>query len=1165
MVRFRLSGVMALSSLLLLSFLTASCVNEEYDMSEDNLNLEVTPFEDGLTLPLGSTDPIKLKELLKDVDADILGVGENGAYSISFNDSFDMTDQLSSLTDLIEIPDVDFSQKVSFQLNDVDVSDVKVDAQDYAFDHELSASVEAPEVSVPSVSEKFEIAAGLNGYVPDASELKLDFEPIRHEDHFMSISEDLHIPADQINDIPIPVEGDLLGDHLTTDSAFELHEMVPLKISLPKGINSVEDIVLHEGAGMKVTLALKGNFLHSGKLIPKIDVDLHNIFHLEESYGGDVAHLADDFILSEENGYSQTKTYGIASMAVTGNDWVRKNADSELVLDKEFEVPATGEIIFEDLMTTTRHIEYDRSIDMEFTVEFINLQIDDIVMGVDPIEISQNNNVAMSIDNLEVPEEIKEITDVTFTAESGLDIVVKAQNIDKVKGLEAELETLEISFPKELKVEGADSDNKVVVRDVDLAKGVTRHVKISGIALPDPVNGKISFNKDIEVKALANAGGKVHSADLPAKAADDVKVLVDVVSSLEVADYKVAMSGYDYDLDIEPNSIKVEIPEAIADLDEIVVYPEGTPVVTISFDIPELALDVAPSAEGLNISFPQILRFKELPASYNYDLATNSITLRGTFPAEVELPVEKLVLVPVQDPADGKWYAEGDVCVNGGVSMVAGVLSKAEVESLTAPGKKISVVAHVPEIVPSTIALDSFETSIREEVELDILSAEDMPAELVALGRIELDNALINISLDASALPELGSASLSVDLAVDLPDMIKVTGADASGNLQLSGKIDDKGMIVIDPVKVEALDLTGMDLKNGIKDVVIIDGTVKLSDASLDIDEWLKKDLEIDFKASLKDIEIAKLSGKVDYKVDPVVESVDLSDFSSALGEMGAEANFDFYHAHLALEVVSNLGVPVEAEVELVPYYNGKADASKTVPATLVLQPAESADQIVVSKFWLANNDERMPAGYTFVKADILSILNDMPEKLEFRLNAGTDPERESVLEPSADYILSAVYLFELPLEFGEDFEITYKTEIPELPAIIGSLLSKGSKVKLAGEIVNSLPLCLDLRLNFLDSNGNVVPLAEGCGVQSIAACNLDASASKTPLDIVIGLKEGVSAPDIASLQLEFNANAAGVAGIPVTEDAYLQAMLQLVLPEGLTVDLSEIMNNDDK
>ena len=1158
MNRLRLSGVTALLSVLFLSFLGTSCVAEEYDMSEDNLNLEVTPFEDGLTLPLGSTEKIQLKELLKDVDADILGTVD-GAYSIRFNDSFDMSDQLSSLTDMIEIPDVDFSQKVSFQLNDVDVSDVKVEAQDYAFEHELSTSVEVPEFEMPAVSEKFEVAAGMDGYVPDSSELQLDFEPISHEDHFMSISDDLHIPADQINDTPIPVEGDLLGDHLTTDNRFEMHEMVPLKISLPKGISSVEDIVLHEGAAMKVTLALKGSFLHSGQLIPQIDVDLHNIFHLEESYGGDVAHLAEDFILSEANGYAQTKTYGIASMALTSSDWVRKNADSELVLDKEFEVPATGEIIFKDLMTTTRHIEYDRNIDIVFTVEFINLQIDDIVMGVDPIEISQDNKVAISMDNIEIPDEIEEIGNVEFTDDSGLDIVVKAQNLDKIKGLEADLQTLEITFPKELKVDGAAAGNKVVVSDVDLAKGITKHVNITSIDLPAPVDGKISFDKEIEVKAVAKAGGKVHSASLPAKAADDVKVVVEVASSLEVADYQVKMNGYDYDLNIDPEVIKVEIPEAVADMKEITIYPKGNPEVKIAFDIPELALDVAPSAEGLNISFPQILRFKELPSSYNYDLATNSITLKGSFPEEVTLPVEKLVLVPAQDKADGKWYAEGEVNVKGGVTLASGTLTKDEIKSLTAPGKKISVVAHVPEIVPSTLALDSFETSIREEVALDILSADEIPAEIKSLKEIELDNAVINISLDAKKLPDLGSAKLSVDLAIDLPDMIKAVGADENGNLALSGELDDKGMIVVDPVKIESLDFSGMDISNGIKDVLVIDGTVKLSDASLDIDQWLAKDLEIEFNAGLKDIEIAKVTGNVDYKVDPIVETVDLSDFTSALGDMGAEANFDFYHAHLALEVVTNLAVPVKAEIELVPYHDGKAGASKT--AALTIDIAESADGVLL--FWLANNnnDNRMPPGYTLVPIDILSIINDMPEKLEFRLNAATDPERESVLEPATDYVLSAAYLFELPLEFGEEFEITYKTEIPEIPAILGSLLSQGTKVKLAGEIVNSLPLGLDLRFNFLDKNGNTVPLAEGCGVQKIAPCGLQ-SASTTPLDIVLALKEGTTA-EIASLELEFNANAAGVAGIPVKEDAYLQAELQLVLPEGLTIDLGDIMNND--
>ncbi|MBR2063181.1 MAG: hypothetical protein IJ971_00630 [Bacteroidales bacterium] len=1164
MNRSRSSGVTALLSVLLLSFFCASCVEEEYDMSEGNLNLEVTPFVDGLTIPLGSTEKIQLKELFKDVDDDILSTGENGAYSIRLNDSFDMTEQLSSLTGLVKIPDVDFSQNVSFRLDDVDVSDVRVEARDYAFGYEFSSSVDIPEITIPAIAESFEIAAGMAGYVPDPSELQIDFGSVSHEDHFMSISDDLHIPADQINDIPIPLEGDFLGDHLITDNEFEMHGMVPLKISLPKGITSVEDIVLHEGAGVKVTLALKGNFLHSGKLIPKIDIDLHNIFHLEESYGGDVAHLAEDFILSEENGYSQTKTYGIASVAITKDDWVRKDADGELVLDKTFEIPAAGEIIFKDLMTTTRHIEYDRSIDLLFTVEFINLQIDDVVMNIDPIEISYADELAMSMSNIDIPEYVEEIRNVTFTNDSGIDIVVKARNLDKVEGLEAELETLEISFPKELKVEGADAANKVVVSDVDLSKGVTRHINITGVDLPTPAAGKITFDKDIEVKAVAKAGGKVHSADLPAKAADDVKVVVDIESSLEVADYQVKMNKYDYKLDVGSEVFKVEIPEAVADMSEITIYPEGSPVIKIDFDLPELALDVVPAAEGLSISFPQILRFKDLPSSYNYDPAANSITLKGSFPAELALPVEKLVLVPVQDKTDGKWYAEGEVNVTGGVSLASGVLDKADIESLTAPGKMISVVAHVPEIVPSALALDTFETSIREEFVLDILSAKDVPAELVSLGVIEFDdNVEMNISLDASALPDVGSAALSVDLVVDLPDMIKVEGADdAAGNITVAGKLDDKGMIVIDPVKIKALDFTGMDnISNGIKDVLVVDGTVTLSNASIDIDRWLGRSFEIGFNAGIKDIEIARVTGMVDYKVDPVVEYVDLSDFTAALGDMGADANFDFCHAHLGLDVTSNLGVPVKAEVELIPYYDGKADASKIVPATLTIDPAASADEEKVSKLWLAINEDRMPEEYTFVKADILSIINDMPEKLEFRLNAATDPERESVLEPAAEYKLSAAYTFELPLEFGEEFEITYKTEIHEIPAILGSLLSQGTKVKLAGEIVNSIPLGLDLRFNFFDKNGNVVPLAEGCGVQKIYPCNLE-SASKTPLDIVLALKEGTSA-EIASLELEFNANAADVAGIPVKEDAYLQAVLQLVLPEGLTIDLSEIIDDD--
>ena len=127
-----------------------------------------------------------------------------------------------------------------------------------------------------------------------------------------------------------------------------------------------------------------------------------------------------------------------------------------------------------------------------------------LCMEVDPIEISQKNTVALSMDNIEIQEEIESISNVTFSSTSGLDIVVKAQNLDKMKGMEADLETLSITFPKELSVEGADAANRIVISDVDLAQGVTKHVGINAINLPAPVNGKISFDGNIEVEAVAN-------------------------------------------------------------------------------------------------------------------------------------------------------------------------------------------------------------------------------------------------------------------------------------------------------------------------------------------------------------------------------------------------------------------------------------------------------------------------------------------------------------------------------------------------------------------------------------------------------------------------------------------------------------------------------------
>ena len=45
-----------------------SCINEKYEVSEDNLDLNVTVFQEGVSLPLGSTAPITLESLYEMLD-----------------------------------------------------------------------------------------------------------------------------------------------------------------------------------------------------------------------------------------------------------------------------------------------------------------------------------------------------------------------------------------------------------------------------------------------------------------------------------------------------------------------------------------------------------------------------------------------------------------------------------------------------------------------------------------------------------------------------------------------------------------------------------------------------------------------------------------------------------------------------------------------------------------------------------------------------------------------------------------------------------------------------------------------------------------------------------------------------------------------------------------
>ena len=120
--------------------LHVSCVNADYEVSEDRLNLEVTIFQDGISLPLGKIEGVYLKDYKEFMIRELgdtsfvkyLTVGENGEWGAGVSDTLDISDTLNNLLANIDIPDIPFSETFTFNLNTVDVSSLKVPAAEYS-------------------------------------------------------------------------------------------------------------------------------------------------------------------------------------------------------------------------------------------------------------------------------------------------------------------------------------------------------------------------------------------------------------------------------------------------------------------------------------------------------------------------------------------------------------------------------------------------------------------------------------------------------------------------------------------------------------------------------------------------------------------------------------------------------------------------------------------------------------------------------------------------------------------------------------------------------------------------------------------------------------------------------------------------------------------------
>lgn len=1143
--------------------LSVSCVNDEYVISEDDINLEVNVFQDGVVIPVGTTARMQLKDLLDQLDEKYrkyLGSDSEGFYSVFYKDSLDFSDSLAALKEMVLIEAIDFSEDFAFSLEDVDVSEVKVDAIHYEYEERLADSFSAPELPSVDFVEGMSYALGMDQYALSPEDRRLELEPFQYEDAVISIPEDLSIPSYLLNDTEIPLSQlvELLGSGFVLADVFEESADVNIRMALPEGITRVEEVTLAEQARIRVSIAMNHSLFTSGTINPYLDFDLTDLFG---------EHILMDLEMPAAGG-EIVREYSVHSFVFRDEDW-SEDANGSLILNKDLHVEVLGRPVYTDLKTTTRHLDQlmraGQTISpIEVLVEFVDFEVKNICAGIKPVEVEYEEQLDLNLGEIVLPEGVTEIDYVEFSENSVLDFSVAVQNLSKLEGLDVELETLEIEFPAGMQVQGAQ-DSKLSYTAIDLAQGFAGSIRVERYVLPEPVSGVIALEGQVVFRAKARAEGKVNTEDLPAIEADDLKLEVHVDGSLEVDDYSAYIDAIEYPIEVSEH-MEVEVPEELKDLERVLVYPQGNPVIEINVQIPDTDLKIGPMKEGVVITLPAMLQLKDVPQAYHYDAATHSMTFTDEIPSEIRLAIDCLVLEPV---LKGEVYViEGDIKVEGTVGVAPGEVRRADLDALLADDATIRFEAKVPELRPDVLALDHYVSTLEHEEEITLLEPGQLPEEVLSVGRIELEEVYANLTLDASALPELGDATLTLDFKVGLPELLILEDGvrDEEGFLRIHSTLDQDGKIVVDPIHIVALDLSGINLhaEEALKEKVVVEGTFQLSDASIQVEDWLNQEHTVSLDASIqgsgedRTITISKLTGRVDYQMDTLTQSVDLTSLTSKLETENMEAILDLEHVHLAVDLETNLGVSAIAKAEIVPYRHG--EAGEAVVVDLRVEGAESADQPKHTRFWLGQGC--CPEGYQFVQIPILDMIRNTPDSLCVQISAGTDASSDIVIEPNADYILRGECALEVPLQLGEDFRFEFCDTLTGIPAMISTILRAGS-LSLIGQVESSLPLNLDLSVTLLDEHNEIIELAENSGCQFIQGGN-GKDVTVTDLNFLLAIGQGQQIPDIAAVKLNFVATSTSPSA-PLNEETSIRAVLQALVPEGIHVDLRDFMIEEEE
>lgn len=436
---------------------------------------------------------------------------------------------------------------------------------------------------------------------------------------------------------------------------------------------------------------------------------------------------------------------------------------------------------------------------------------------------------------------------------------------------------------------------------------------------------------------------------------------------------------------------------------------------------------------------------------------------------------------------------------------------------------------------------------------------------LVSIERVDLIETLLRPEIELSGLDEL-PASLEVRVSVAVPEHYVFEESDMvdteTNTVTFTGVMNDEGVVEFTPVSLLAIefgpgdvdmqDFVFTDIFAVTKSVLMVSRedlegvSGGLMDAALTIIAGTEEDGSLRPEA---------FTGRVDIDVDPVSESLLLTDIPDML--KSEDAVLDFYAPRLTAEIRTNANVPVNLNAEIVPVF--QTGDGKAVSLNLEAPTSPDPDVTETALFWISSDDPSGnpdAAGYEWVEADIRGLLSRIPDEVSVNITAGTDPAEPSYVVCDEEYTVGGEFAFNVPFSFGENLKFAVRDTIDGMPEILSTLV-RSANVRISGTVTTTIPVNVNLRAYFLDAWMDRIDMPEI--TQLINGTASAGTPQDTPLELTVPQTD--IREDISALVFEFELLSGQTPGIPLSEDSSIQADIILNVPGGVTVDINDLNN----